>query len=184
MLRAGTKGNQDALILEITNSGFDRKSVCFQEHEYSIRVVHDNLENDAWFAYVCAMDPDDDIFGDENCWIKANPNLGVTIKRQFIREQVNEAIGMPSKEAIVRRLHFCEWTDSETAAFSRSALELVFGEVECLALSQAGNPCYGGLDLSRANDLTAFTLTWLLDRTADKWRFFKNVVLDAKGHAA
>lgn len=35
MLRAGTKAIQDALIFEITNSGFDRKSVCFAEHEYS-----------------------------------------------------------------------------------------------------------------------------------------------------
>lgn len=171
MLRAGTKSNQDALILEITNSGFDRKSVCFAEHEFSIRVANGDVENDAWFAYICAMDPDDDIFNDETCWIKANPNLGVTIKPAFIREQVAEAVGMPSKEAMVRRLHFCEWTDSETAAFSRAALENVLGEVDAIALSKAGHPCFGGLDLSRANDLTAFTLTWLLDKTPDKWRF-------------
>ncbi|MBR1154814.1 terminase large subunit [Bradyrhizobium sp. JYMT SZCCT0428] len=171
MLRAGTKGNQDALILEITNSGFDPKSVCFAEHEFSIRVANGDVENDAWFAYVCAMDPEDDVFNDETCWIKANPNLGVTIKPQFIREQVAEAVGMPSKEAMVRRLHFCEWTDSATAAFSRAALEVVFGDVDADALTESGYPCFGGLDLSRANDLTAFTLTWLLEKTVDKWRF-------------
>lgn len=171
MLRAGTKGNQDALILEITNSGFDRKSVCFSEHEYSIRVVNGDTPNDAWFSYVCSLDEDDDPFDDEACWIKANPTLGVTIQPQFIREQVNEAKGMPSKEAMVRRLHFCEWTDSETAAFSRAALEKVLGEVDADALSAQGYPCFGGLDLSRANDLTALTLVWLLDSTADKWHF-------------
>jgi phage terminase large subunit-like protein len=37
MLRAGTKGKQDALIFEITNSGFDKKSVCGQEHDYSVK---------------------------------------------------------------------------------------------------------------------------------------------------
>jgi phage terminase large subunit-like protein len=171
MLRAGTKGNQDALIFEITNSGFDRKSVCFSEHEYSIRVAHEEAENDAWFAYVCALDEGDDPFEDEACWIKANPTLGITIQPQFIREQVNEAKGMPSKEAMVRRLHFCEWTDSATAAFSRAALELVFGDVDADALTASGYPAFGGLDLSRASDLTAFTLTWLLDKTVDKWRF-------------
>ncbi|MGX1107851.1 MULTISPECIES: terminase large subunit [Bradyrhizobium] len=171
MLRAGTKGNRDALIFEITNSGFDRKSVCFSEHEYSIRVAHGEAENDAWFSYVCALDEGDDPFEDEACWPKANPTLGVTIQPQFIREQVNEAKGMPSKEAMVRRLHFCEWTDSVTAAFSRAALEVVFGEVDADALTERGYPCFGGLDLSRANDLTAFTLTWLLDKTVDKWRF-------------
>ncbi|MBA3576199.1 MAG: terminase large subunit [Sphingomonas sp.] len=171
MLRAGTKGNQDALILEITNSGFDRKSVCFSEHEYSVRLAHGEAENDAWFSFVCALDEGDDPFEDEDCWAKANPTLGITIQPQFIREQVNEAKGMPSKEAMVRRLHFCEWTESETAAFSRAALEKVLGDVDADALSERGYPCFGGLDLSRANDLTAFTLAWLLDETADQWRF-------------
>jgi len=171
MLRAGTKGNQDALILEITNSGFDRKSVCFSEHEYSVRIAHGEAENDAWFAYVCALDPEDLPFDDEACWAKANPTLGITIQPRFIREQVNEAKGMPSKEAMVRRLHFCEWTESENEAFSRAALENVLGDVDADALSERGYPCFGGLDLSRANDLTAFTLVWLLDETTDQWKF-------------
>lgn len=171
MLRAGTKGNQEALIFEITNSGFDRKSVCFSEHEYTVRVVSGVVENDAWFGFVCSLDEGDDPFEDESCWPKANPNLTISIQYEFIREQVREAKGMASKESIVRRLHFCEWTESEAAAFSRSVLEKVFGEVDSDALSAKGYPCYGGLDLSRAKDLTAFTLTWVLDPTPDAWRF-------------
>lgn len=171
MLRAGTKGNQEALIFEITNSGFDRKSVCYSEHEYTLRILNGAAENDGWFGYIAALDEGDDPFQDETCWIKANPNLGVSIQPQFVREQVKEAQGMPSKEAMVRRLHFCEWTESETAAFSREALQKILGEVDGSALSSQGYPCFGGLDLSRAQDLTAFSLVWLLETTADKWRF-------------
>src|SRR3546814_3272037 len=93
MLRAGTKGNQDALIVEITNSGFDRKSVCYSEHEYTVRVVNGEAENDAWFGFITSLDEGDDPFSDESCWIKANPHLGVSIQPQFVREQVNEEIG-------------------------------------------------------------------------------------------
>lgn len=171
MLRAGTKGNQDALIFEITNSGFDRKSVCWQEHDYSVRVAHGDVENDAWFAYVCALDDDDEPFTDESCWIKANPSLGVTIQPDFIREQVSEACGMPSKEGLVRRLHFCQWTESESTAIPRAVWEACEGQVDPDALTAAGYPCFGGLDLSRTRDLTAFTLTWVLDATKDQWRF-------------
>lgn len=171
MLRAGTKGNQEALLLEITNSGFDRKSVCWQEHEYSVRVVNGDVENDAWFSFVCGLDEGDDPFEDESCWIKANPNLGVSIHHPFIREQVAEAKGMPSKEGLVRRLHFCEWTDAESAAIPRKLWEAALGEVDCGRLTAQGIPCFGGLDLSRTQDLTAFTLTWLLDATKDKWKF-------------
>ncbi len=171
MLRAGTKGNQDALIFEITNSGFDRKSVCWSEHEYTTRLLSGEVENDQWFGFICSIDDDDNPFEDESCWIKANPNLGISIQPQFIREQVNEAKGMPSKESIVRRLHFCEWVDSETAAFSRAQLEKVLAPVDAEEMLRKGYKCYGGLDLSRTKDLTAFTLTWVLDPAFDKQVF-------------
>lgn len=171
MLRAGTKGKQDALILEITNSGFDKKSVCGQEHDQSIRIVSGDEQNDAWFSFVASLDEGDEPFEDESCWIKANPNLGTSIRAQYIREQVQEAKGMPSKEGLVRRLNFCQWTESETMAIPRKVWEACEGEIDPDVLTEAGYPCFGGLDLSRTRDLTAFTLTWVLDQTKDQWRF-------------
>jgi len=171
MMRAGTKGNQEALLFEITNSGFDKKTVCGQEHDYSAQILKGEVENDAWFAFVASLDEGDDPFGDESCWIKANPNLGVSIQFPFIREQVQEARGMPSKEGLVRRLHFCQWTESENSAIPRATWMACEGDVDPDALCAAGFPCFGGLDLSRTKDLTAFTLTWLLEATKDQWRF-------------
>lgn len=171
MMRAGTKGNQEALIFEITNSGFDKRTVCGQEHDYSVQVVTGEVQNDAWFAYVAALDENDEPFDDEACWIKANPNLGVSIHPAYIREQVQEAKGMPSKEGTVRRLNFCQWTDSENSAIPRDLWEACEAKVDADALAVKGYRCFGGLDLSRVNDLTAFTLTWLVDETKDKWKF-------------
>lgn len=179
MMRAGTKGNQEALIFEITNSGFDKKTVCGQEHDYTVSVVTGVLPNDAWFGYITAMDTEkssptgvaDDPFLDEACWIKANPNLGVSIYPDYIREQVQEARGMPSKEGLVRRLNFCQWTESENCAIPRAVYEACEGEVDLEAMLKGGYRCFGGLDLSRVKDLTAFTLTWLLDETKDHWKF-------------
>jgi len=171
MLRAGTKGNQEALIFEITNSGFDKKSVCGQEHDYAVKVVLGEIDNDAFFVFICALDEGDEPFEDENCWPKANPNLSVSIFPQFIREQVKEAQGLPSKEGLVRRLHFCQWTDSVSMAIPRATWEACEGKVDPEALTRANHPCFGGLDLSRSRDLTAFTLTWVLDATKDQWKF-------------
>lgn len=174
MMRAGTKGNQEALLFEITNSGFDRKSVCWDEHQYSVDVVTGVKNNDAWFSYVCALDEDDEPFENESCWIKANPNLGVSIQPAFIREQVTEAKGMPSKEGLVRRLHFCQWTESETSAIPRKTWVACLAgarEIDPKALCKQGLRPYGGLDLSRTRDLSAFTLTWVTEATPDAWRF-------------
>jgi phage terminase large subunit-like protein len=40
----GTKGRRDALIFEITNSGYDRNSVCFHHHDYSVKVLQGMLD--------------------------------------------------------------------------------------------------------------------------------------------
>lgn len=124
---------------------------------------------------MCALDEGDEPFEDEACWRKAIPSLGVTIQPAFVREQVGEAKGMPSKEGLVRRLHFCQWTDSETSAIPRKVWQA------CQAvgdkafdpddLTEQGFPCYGGLDLSRTRDLTALTLTWVMENKKDLWRF-------------
>jgi phage terminase large subunit-like protein len=158
MLRAGTKGNQEALIFEITNSGFDRSTVCWDEHEYSIKVADGSVKNDNWFSYVCALDEGDNPFEDEGCWIKANPNIGVSIRYEFVREQVEEARGMPSKESLVRRLHFCEWTDSADTWISFPVWQSV--ETVLDFDTYADQICFGGLDMSYTTDLTALALVF------------------------
>ncbi|MCE5334360.1 MAG: terminase large subunit [Desulfobacteraceae bacterium] len=153
MLRAGTKGNRQALIFEITNSGFNRQSVCWSEHEYAIKIASGIEQNDAFFSYVCALDEGDDPFEDESCWIKANPTLGVTIQPEFIREQVNEAKGMPSKESMVRRLHFCQWVDSAVTWVGLARWLAI--EHDLKWEDYQGEVCFGGLDLSYTADLSA-----------------------------
>ena len=116
-MRAGTKGRKQALILMITNSGHDRNTVCYQYHEYSRKVVQQQLpedDTDSFFGYVCGLDEGDD-WKDEAVWPKANPLLGTAIPLKYLREQVREAVGMPAKQNIVRRLNFCEWTEADAA---------------------------------------------------------------------
>lgn len=125
-LRAGTKARRQALIFETTNAGYDRTTVCWTHHEYSVKVLEDVVEDDSWFAYVAALDccdkcraegktqPTDnckqcDQWDDEAVWTKANPGLDTILPRKYLREQVHEAKGMPSKESIVKRLNFCLW---------------------------------------------------------------------------
>ena len=160
-IRAGTKGRRQALIVEITNSGYDRLSVCWHHHEYSRQIVEGTVENDAWFAYICGLDEGDDFLANERCWIKANPNLGVSVTEKYVREQVEEARGMPSKANIVKRLNGCVWTQSQTRYYDVEAWRSCGTLVPEAAL--VGRPCYGGLDLGKSDDFSAFALIWLLE---------------------
>lgn len=156
-LRAGTKGRRQAIIFMITNSGSDKTSICWDYHEYARQVCSGAMEDDSFFGYVCSLDDGDDPFKDESCWGKSNPSLGVTITKKYLQEQVREARGMPSKEAMVRRLNFCQWTDAENPWISYDVW------IDCQdesPIDLRGRTCWGGLDLSSTQDLTALALVF------------------------
>lgn len=167
MLERGFKFRRQPLLLMITNSGSDRNSVCWEEHEHAVKVAAGNLNarsddaaylgevvDDSTFSYVCALDPGDDALNDPACWIKANPLLGVTITEEYLAGVVAQAKAMPGKLNGILRLHFCTWTDAETAWMTRAALEPCIVDFEPLDEHQ-GKPVWLGADLSQVKDITA-----------------------------
>jgi phage terminase large subunit-like protein len=155
-MRAGFKGRRQPLMFEITNSGYDRQSVCWDHHELSRQILERGLDNDAWFAYIAGLDEGDDWKRDPKCWIKANPNLGVSIKAQYLEQLVKEAVQMPAKENIVARLNFCQWTEQDTRAIGMEDWHACRKEFSAADL--LGQRCFGGLDLSATTDLTCWAL--------------------------
>jgi phage terminase large subunit-like protein len=158
MLRAGFKGRTNPMIVEITNSGVDRQSVCFQHHEYTKRVISGQIENERWFGFITDLDDDDDPFNDEGCWIKANPLLDVSVTRSYIKGQVQEARGMPAKQSIVMRLNFCRWQDAENPWIDGDIWRRA--EIPKDNWKPFDTEPVGALDLSGTKDLTALALSW------------------------
>lgn len=169
MMRAGTKGRRQAMIVMITNSGTDRQSVCWTYHEYGCHVASGAKEDDSFFSYVAGLDVGDDPFSDESCWIKANPLLGVSIPTKYLEEQVREAKGMPSKESRVRRLNFCQWVESANPWLPDHAL-LNARDPDYDEQLLLGRRCYGGLDLSSTTALTAYALLFEPTENDPFWR--------------
>ena len=154
MMRAGTKSRRQAMIFMITNAGHNRMGPCWGYHEYGAKVAAGEVEDDAFFPFVCSLDERDDPFADESCWPKANPSLqdADLPGMKYIREQVVEAKGMPSKEAIVRRLNFCQWTDAESPWISGEVWRGAQRDFDWQDLR--GRRAVAGLDLSSTTDLT------------------------------
>jgi phage terminase large subunit-like protein len=166
MMERGFKSRRQPLLIMITNSGSDRQSVCWQEHQHAARVAAGTMNlddeftyvgeaiDDTAFSYVCAIDKTDNFLEDENCWVKANPMLGVTMPVEELRRAVAQAKAIPGKLNNVLRLHGCVWTESDTAWMSRPALEAVLSEFEP-ETEHTGERVFCGLDLSATQDLTA-----------------------------
>lgn len=169
MQRAGTKSRRQALILMITNSGSNKTGPGWQYHDYASKVAAGMLKDDAFFGYVCALDEKDDPFHDEKCWAKANPSLqGANIPGvKYLREQVTEARGMPGKEALVRRLNFCQWTDAANPWISADIWLGVQREFDWRSLR--GRRAWAGLDLSSTTDLTGLVLYVEPELESEPW---------------
>jgi phage terminase large subunit-like protein len=157
--RGLTKGRRQPLLAMFTNSGTDRNSICYAEHQHAVRVAHGDIEDDYAFSYVCALDETDDPLKDPSCWQKVNPLLGIIQKREDLAIAVKQAKDIPGKLNGILRLHFCVWTDAETAWISRQAWEACIDRT--LRIEDfAGRPCYGGLDLGATKDFTAKALVF------------------------
>lgn len=171
-LKAGFKFRKQPLAVMITNSGFDRTSICFQIHEHSIRVLRGLAQDERLFAYVCALDEGDNPLTDEACWVKTNPLLGVTITHEYLRRQVENAKNLAAETNIVLRLNFCVWTNQHTRAIDMAQwteCQDVISDDDLVDL-----PSYGGLDLGMSDDLSAFARIWPMDdgRIAVRVRFW------------
>lgn len=166
MLERGFKFRRQPLLFMITNSGSDRNSVAWHEHEWAVKVAagHEDAVtdptfigrplDDELFSYVCALDEGDDPLNDPSCWPKANPLLGVTITEEYLASVVAQAKNIPSKQNNILRLHFCVWTDSDVAWMSREVVEPLLADFDPV-VEHKGKDVFLGLDLSQSRDLTA-----------------------------
>lgn len=165
MIERGFKFRRQPLLLMITNSGTDRNSIAWEEHEHAIKVAAGTIApgedfayvgepiDDATFAFVCSLDPGDDPLTDPSCWVKANPLLGTILTNDYLAGVVAQAIAMPGKLNGILRLHFCVWTDAETAWMTRAALEPCLADFDIA--EHHGKRIAEGLDLSQNRDITA-----------------------------
>lgn len=167
MLERGFKFRKQPLLVMATNSGHNRNSICWEEHEHAVNVAAGIKHDDKTFAFVCSLDEGDDWMADPACWVKANPLLDATITTEYLHDVVEQAKLQPGKRNGIARLHFCEWTQSANAAIKREAWMACQMPISLEGLIAGGYPCYGGLDLSQTRDFTALTLTWVLDATKD-----------------
>ena len=157
-LNTATGARRQPLIFEITTAGHDRHSVCRQHHEFSRKALEGTIPHeaaDSWFAFIATIDEGDD-WTDPAVWSKANPSLGVTVKAEDLRRQIDEAREMPAQQNAIRRLRLNEWTEQVTRWIDMDVWAEGAAPIDEEEL--VGRHCYAGLDLARVNDLSSLAL--------------------------
>jgi phage terminase large subunit-like protein len=162
VLADGTGSRRQPLMIAITTAGFNQESFCYKYREYCVDVLDPGKEDfteDSQFAYIAELDEEDD-WTDENNWVKANPNMDVSVKKDNIKRRINKAKRMPSQQnrIICKRLNI--WTNAESRWMSMEEWDKSAGgdmsDFEEMKEELEGNECYGAIDLSSKVDITAY----------------------------
>lgn len=155
-----TEGSGDArqqpLIFSITTAGDDKKSICYEVHEYALKILNGTIEDENFLPVIYALKEEDD-WEDEKNWFKANPSLNETIDIEKVRVAYREAKQIPAKQNTFRQLRLNQWTQQATRFIDMGMWIKQGGIVNAENLN--GRVCYGGLDLSSVSDFTF--LSWL-----------------------
>jgi phage terminase large subunit-like protein len=160
-LETATSSRSQPMIVYITTAGVKRESVWATMRADAISVVEGRATDDSMLVAVYTLDEGDDPF-DEAVWPKSNPNLGVSVRVDTLREQAEQAKRSPGKLAPFLRFRMNVPTGVATRAIDidewdrNSGLEegedyhaweaRVFADRRTL---------YAGLDLASVRDLTA-----------------------------
>lgn len=150
---------RNPLTVALTTAGYDRKSVCWEVWKYAEAVRDGAIKDAAFLPMIYAADPSDD-WKDQRTWAKANPNLGVSVKLEFLRSECARAVEMPTYENTFRQLYLNQWTEQDTRWLRMD--HWAQGNCEC-PVELDGRECWAGLDLATTFDTTAFVLLFPLE---------------------
>lgn len=167
VLETATGSRQQPLILAITTAGFDKHSICREQHDYVEKILDGVVDDDSFFGIIYTIDEGDE-WDDESTWLKANPNLGVSVSLDDMRSLASRAKEIPSQLNAFLRLKLNVWTESETRWIKADTWAACGGDYSEDDLR--GRPCYAGLDLATTTDIAALALVFPPQRDGDTYR--------------
>lgn len=155
VLTTSIGARRQPLIVTITTAGFDRTSICWEQHRYAQQILDGIIDDPSYFAFISAASEQDD-WQDPEVWKKANPGLGTSVKLEYLENEARKAANVPAYQNTFRRLHLNQWTQQETRWLPLQAWDKCTTQVDPQLLKKA--VCYGGLDLASTSDIAAFIL--------------------------
>jgi phage terminase large subunit-like protein len=148
------------LLLIITTAGFNIDGPCYDEYALCKKVLEGSEEDDRLFAIIYEIEQSQrdgelsDNWEDPENLIKANPNLGVSVSREFLEDQLNDARRDPKKQNAFLTKHLNKWVAAGEAWLSFAAWEACGTDPD--PDKYIGWDCMHGIDLASKCDIAAY----------------------------
>ena len=166
VLDTATGARSQPLIVMITTAGSDRSGICYEQRDYTVKVLQRTTIDENWFGVIYTLD-EGDIWHDPAVWRKANPNYGVSVRPDDMEAAARKAQAMPSALAnfLTKRLNV--WVNSDSAWMDMQAWDRC-GDRTLTPDRVQHLTCVAALDLASKVDVAAKVNIWH-DEDADRY---------------
>lgn len=174
-LQSGTLSRPQPLLVSATTAGESRDSYAYSQHEMYERmlkgIAEDFAFSDQRLCFI-AMCDEGDAPEDEKTWIKANPNLGISVDLEGLRTQAAEFKNDPASLFSFNRFHLNIWNNvRESHSLPADKIDAATGfpvngspmklREEFLARAKSQQLlAFGGFDLGLTDDFAVFVLVF------------------------
>lgn len=160
------------LVFAITTAGIPGQSpVAEMLHESADQILRGVIPCPDWFYPVIYAAPEDAPWDAEETWYGCNPAmheyrlrdgtvLPPFLRVESVRESCEKAKLRPAEQNSFRRLRNNQWVKTDVRAIDMRQWDAC-GKAAVDIRDLRGLPCYGGLDLSTKQDITAFVLVFV-----------------------
>lgn len=184
VLRSGQGFRQQPLILAVTTAGFRVGGFCNELENYCKEILTGQKVDETMFSMIYTLDDGDD-WTDSRNYIKSNPNLGVTVKTDWLMEQVNQARNSPSLEVGVKTKNLNIWCSSSVTWIPEHYIRNSMMKIDLSDFKNKNNYLvYLGFDLAAVSDLTALSIMFVDPETEEyffkTWYYLPKSALNGK----
>lgn len=153
---------EQPLLIYITTAGYQLDGPLVNYYEQGADVLNGVINDDRTFYYLAELD-DPEEFEKPEMWIKANPNLGVSIKLSDMIEDWEKAKRTPSErnDFITKRFNIFV-NSSEQSFLDYDVIKRNFENQYDISLLE-NKTCVGAFDLSESEDFTSACLEFPLE---------------------
>lgn len=184
-LRTGRGARRQPLTFAMTTAGYDKKTLCGEMHDRAIAIQSGAIRDDTFLPVVYGIEEGED-WESPAVWSRVNPNLGISIRPDYLKSEYREARDSPAFQNTFRRLHLDEWVHQVVRWIDAKKWAACRGDVGYRELAERlkGRPCWAGLDLSTVTDLSALVLVFDSTIDADSPDYPTEAEFDARAAVA
>jgi phage terminase large subunit-like protein len=165
--KSASSSRKNPLQILITTASHSKDYAGYQMQEICKNILSGEVDNDTIFTQIFCQDNIDEEFHQPHMWVKSNPALGKTVKKNNLYDAYQQALIIPSKKVNFTTDNLNHYVDSLQVWISDDHIKRLMKK----AVIPIGSEVYVGVDLSSTRDLASIC-TLYYDEKADFFHTF------------